>query len=704
MTLLKRSDRFRTRASIAETTLHDIQGCQCHVAAPYGFQSEERDFSQSGSRCKRLQAWSVSGKLTAIPFFPIQCGAPVMKSAAIVCSLLASVVLVDPLYADGRPNILWIFAEDTSPWMGCYGDPVNANGTPHIDALADRGVRFSRAFVPAPVCSACRSAMMVGQNQIRFGGHQHRSSRGPVEISLPDGITLLPQLMKQSGYYTFNLGKTDYNFVYDESASYSMLGNRRGPIPWETFRENQPFFGQIQTGGGKNNTSQFPAERKVDPSEVTVPADYPQNDLYRSVVAQHYDAIRMDDDLIGQLVGDLENYDLAENTIVVYFSDHGAPHLVRHKQMPTEGGLHVPFIISGPRSLVPGQQVRDDLVDLLDLSATTLAWAGIPIPNWYEGQHLFGEVVKPRVYIGAAKDRLDHTIDRVRSIRSDRYRYTRNFKTDRILLQPQYRDRQPYVQNLHTLYANGELSPTLAGIYFGERPAEELYDVRRDPHQVNNLVGDPAFSSVLDWHRERLDVWLASGDRGAEDEPAAELAFQAEGHKWGEGVNPEYEAVRVDSDGNGLSDAWERINGRDPQDGKLLFQFDCGGWQTEGWEPIGDLGNLAGRLGFLEFSLPDGRGSIVRDGLQLDSSRNLGTLLVRMRATTPVTVHWKARGEGTQRVGIGEPQELDPSDELVEVAFPLTPSHGWVGTIREVEIGLQGAPGTAVEIESIRVE
>ena len=479
--------------------------------------------------------------------------------------------------AKDRPNILWLFAEDTSPWMGCYGDPVNQGQTPNIDSLAERGVRFSRAYVPAPVCSACRSAIMGGMNQIRFGAHEHRSSRGPAKINLPENMKLLPQLVKETGYFTFNFGKDDYNFVWDQAATYSLQKKSRAAIDWQQLKDNQPFFGQIQTAGGKNNTAKFPADRKTDPQSVTVPPDYPQNQLYRETVAQHYDAIRKDDDFIGTVLQGLRESGLADSTIVVYFGDHGANNLVRHKQMPTEGGLHVPFIIAGPSPFVPSPSVRDDLVDLLDLSATTLAWAGVDKPDWYEGQDLFAEVVVPRSFVAAAKDRLDHTIDRVRTIRTDRFRYTRNFKTDRILLQPQYRDNRPFLENLHELYQSGELSPKLTEIYFGERPAEEFYDVKADPSQVNNLIDDPRYRDEIQRHRMRLDEWIAVGDEGVDEEPLAELAYQANGQKWGEGVNPEYEVVRSDSDGDGLSDDWERINGRDATDGRLLFTFDCGG-------------------------------------------------------------------------------------------------------------------------------
>ena len=116
-------------------------------------------------------------------------------------------------FSQQRPNIIWIYAEDTSPWMGCYGDEINKGYTPNIDSIANSGVMFNRAYVTAPVCSASRSAIIVGQSAIRFGGHQHRSSRTKnTRIYLPKDYKLLPEIMLESGYTTFNHGKNDYNF------------------------------------------------------------------------------------------------------------------------------------------------------------------------------------------------------------------------------------------------------------------------------------------------------------------------------------------------------------------------------------------------------------------------------------------------------------------------------------------------------------
>ncbi|MBT7405787.1 MAG: sulfatase, partial [Opitutae bacterium] len=433
--------------------------------------------------------------------------------------------------SDSRPNIVWIFAEDTSPWMGTYGHEANKLATPNIDSIAKAGVRFDRAYVPAPVCSACRSSMMVGANQIRFGSHEHRSSRAKdAQLYLPKGMKILPQIMKEAGYSTFNHGKTDYNFVWENDKVYSKIKLKGQTDNWGILKQNQPFFIQFQTKGGKINTKKLADERRTDPAKVTVPADYPQNELYRKVVAQHCDAIRVDDHHIGNILEGLKTSSLKDNTIVVYFSDHGANHLVRHKQMPTEGGLHVPFMLMGPNKWVPKQGVRKDLVSTLDLTATTLSWAGIQLPDWYEGRNLFAKDFKPRQWVASAKDRLDHTIDRVRTVRTDKFRYTRNYKLDRILLQPQYRDGQDYLKNLKELYAAGKLSEDLKRIYFGERPKEEFYDVSKDPAQVNNLVGDTKFTKELNRHRKLLEAWLAKGDMGADEE--SPNALRHNGDNW----------------------------------------------------------------------------------------------------------------------------------------------------------------------------
>ncbi len=158
-----------------------------------------------------------------------------------------------------KPNILWIYLEDTSPLLGSYGTHLIA--TPHIDTLAQRGVVCTNAFMPAPVCSASRSSIITGMMSTTLGLHNHHSSRTEASaIYLPDSIQTLPELFKQAGYFTFNNGKDDYNFsydrrdLYDQGVLYHPLYGKKGEnIPLSSLKGKTPFFGQIQLSGGEGN-------------------------------------------------------------------------------------------------------------------------------------------------------------------------------------------------------------------------------------------------------------------------------------------------------------------------------------------------------------------------------------------------------------------------------------------------------------------
>ena len=143
--------------------------------------------------------------------------------------------------------------------------------------------------------------------------------------------------------------------------------------------------------------------------------------------------------------------------------------------------------------------------------------------------------------------------DRVRTIRTDQYRYTRNYFLTGSSCSRSTATTGRSLQALRQAYAEGTLDPKLTEIYFGERPAEELYDVVQDPAQINNLADDPQFAGILAEHRQLLDDWLAKGDLGAGNEADEELAMNGELKKWGTGVNYEYERIRKDNDGDGLS-------------------------------------------------------------------------------------------------------------------------------------------------------
>jgi arylsulfatase A-like enzyme len=477
-----------------------------------------------------------------------------------------------------QPNILWIFSEDLSPFMGCYDDPINTGHTPAIDAMAAQGVIFKRVYMPAPVCSACRSAIITGVMQTTTGTHQHRSGRttdgevvpADTRIHLPQGIASIPELMRNAGYFTFNSGKDDYNFDYDRRALYD-VGTADNYLPgmngWQgnkarhalsftkdtwRARENksQPWFGQIEIKGGKANAKHVRDGELLKPTDVPLPPYFPNTPAHRDSWTTHYNAARGADAQVEQIISQLKSDGELENTIVFFFSDHGSNHSLRHKQFCYEGGVHVPLVVMGNHPALKPGTVRTELISGLDISAATLALGGVDLPDYLDGQDLFAADYQNRDHVISARDRCDYTIDRIRTVRSDKLRYIRNYFPERAMLQAQYRDGKKEVLDLKRLHAEGKLTEYQDQHWFGVRPVEELYDLAADPHQVNNLADKLEFAAELRRHREILETWIKqTDDQGQYPESAGQL--KATYDLWknkpifsNADVNPEYDSFR----------------------------------------------------------------------------------------------------------------------------------------------------------------
>ncbi|MCA9082738.1 MAG: sulfatase [Planctomycetaceae bacterium] len=480
----------------------------------------------------------------------------VLWIAVLVVALLSNGTS-DVVAAD-RPNILWIYLEDVSGWFSCYGETLIE--TPNIDALARSGTRFTRFYTPAGVCSATRSAIMLGVMQTTFGNHQHRSSRniakgtkhdGVGMIHLPDGVRTLPELFRAHGYYTFNEGgKQDYNFVFDEADLYDYVPKHKGWGPesvvagdcWKRRKPGQPFFGQVQLGGGKLGKA---APEKMVPSRVPVPPYYPDIPEVRQEIAHHYDCLVKTDEQVGDIIAALRRDGLYDNTLIVLFSDHGYK-LHRHKQFLYEGGIQMPLIISGPK--IEAGTVRDDLISGIDLAPMCLAYAGADLPEYMEGRNFLAQDYSPREYIVAARDRCDFTIEHIRAIVTPQFKYLRNYLTDRPYMQPSYKDPWPVTIRLREMMEHGQMNDVQQIFFSDRKPAEELYDLRNDPHEIHNLADDPALADQLERHRELLQTWITqTGDKG--QQPESDEGLIQVLYEWGDYcVNPEYDHLRSQID------------------------------------------------------------------------------------------------------------------------------------------------------------
>ena len=433
--------------------------------------------------------------------------------------------------AADRPNILWIIVDDMSANFSCYGEKTIE--TPNVDALAKRGVQFNNAFVTAPVCSTCRSAFITGMYQTAIGAHHHRSGRGEKKLHLPGGVRPVPELFQEAGYYTTcsswpirpgRLGKTDYNFEWD--------AKMYDGSDWTKRKKRQPFFAQIQTPGGKlRGAAPEQLERMAKKAEamfgdrtsvkdVTLPPYYPRTPILLKDWAAYLDSVRETDRVVGEILAKLDADGDLDNTIVLFMTDHGISH-ARGKQFMYEEGLRVPLVIAGP-GVEQGRR-RDDLVEHIDIAALSLGAAGIAIPNSMQAKDIPANDYQPRDAVYAARDRCDETVEHLRSVRTKKYKYIRNYLHQRPHLQPnRYKDHKAILIAIRKAGAEGRLNEVQARLLAPTRPPEELYDLEADPHEVNNLADSASHQDTLKAMRERLRRWeIKTNDHGRKPETEA---------------------------------------------------------------------------------------------------------------------------------------------------------------------------------------
>ncbi len=434
-------------------------------------------------------------------------------------SLLSALLFLGTvLAADIRPNIVLIGAEDISPNLGCYGDKYAI--TPNLDRFASQGARFARCFTHAPVCAPSRSGLITGMYPTTIGSHHMRSTL------LKPPVTFTEEL-RNAGYFVAWPGKTDFNFAVPKGAFDSTVN-------WMNKGElKEPFFAYINftvthesqiratKAAYQKNTVRLKDSDRHDPAKAPLPPYYPDAPEVRQNIATYYDNISALDYLVGDVLKWLDDKKLADNTLVVFFGDHGWG-MSRGKRWLYDSGLRTPLLLRWPGKIKPGS-VREDLVAFLDLAPTFLTAAGAKVPDRMQGRNFLGEGVKERDYIFAARDRMDETFDRIRAVRDKRFKYIRNYYPELPYAQTiLYMDEMPTMQVSRKLNAGGKLTGPQKLFFAPTKPKEELYDCEADPHEIKNLADDPTQAVKLTELRAALDKWVKeSNDLG--EVPETEL-------------------------------------------------------------------------------------------------------------------------------------------------------------------------------------
>ncbi len=442
-----------------------------------------------------------------------------------------------------RPNILWISCEDTSCDLGCYGDSYAV--TPNLDALAAQGVRYTNVYTNAGVCAPSRSGVITGMYPTTIGTHQMRCQGVP-----PAEVKCFPEYLRAAGYYCTNNVKTDYQFDPPVTA-WDECSNK---AHWRGRAKDQTFFAVINlTVSHESQNWPKKGEKLVhDPTEAVVPPYYPDTPVVRENLARYYDNVTKMDGQAGQILKQLEEDGLAEDTIVWFWGDHGRG-LPRAKRWIYDSGIRAPLIIrvpekwrkyarpGDPDALRPGT-VNDDLIAFIDFAPTVLSLAGVAIPKHLQGQAFLGsQKAKPRDYVFAARDRMDEAYDIIRAVRDKHFKYIRNYMPHLSRAQDiEYMNRMPIMQEMRRLNAKGKLVGAQKQYFEPTKPVEELYDTLADPHEVNNLVDDPKYNDVLQRLRKVHGEWMKqTRDVGLIPEPEFD-EMKRPGGRWQKTSTPKF--------------------------------------------------------------------------------------------------------------------------------------------------------------------
>jgi N-sulfoglucosamine sulfohydrolase len=441
-----------------------------------------------------------------------------MHSGKLITSSFVFLFYLFPTAAQQKkPNIIWITCEDISPFIGAYGDQLIK--TPNIDQLAKEGIRFNNVYTAAGVCAPSRSSFITGMYPTSIGTMHMRTIGDPkyqpvpsYSAVIPADIKCFPEYLRIAGYYCTNNEKQDYQFippvtVWDENGPAASYRNRPPGKPF--FAVYNLFITHESQLFGRTDSL------LLDPDKIIVPPYYPDTRIVRHDLNRLFTNIERMDGQVGELIQLLKDDGVYDNTIIFFFSDHGGA-LPWMKREILERGTHIPFIIRFPGGEHAGSQ-NNEMINGVDFAPTVLSLAGVPIPAYMQGQAFLGNQKSktPRKYVFAGRDRMDTEYDRVRMVRDSQFQYLYNYMPDQPYYQNiAYRLSIPMMKEFLELRDEGKLD-SFQMAWFKNKPVEELYDIKTDPHELRNLVNDPRYKNKLTELRSAFQLWNKEvGDMG----------------------------------------------------------------------------------------------------------------------------------------------------------------------------------------------
>ena len=470
-----------------------------------------------------------------------------LKSLSLA-ALLPGILSVAPRVAQAQapvappaspPNILLVLSDDQSArFAGCYG--YDAIATPNLDRFANEGVRFNRAYTSAPQCVPSRASIFTGRSAVSIGMTRFSAP-------LPAQYPTYPELLRAGANYYTGLCGRDYHMdgsgnlppaTRDAFDKYDLrtfknrvdylrafwLGKasdrERVLSQMKEFLDEvpagRPWFLQVGYSDPHRPFDADAVEQKYDPAKLKIPAFMPDMPALREDLARHFGEVSRVDSDFGDVLREIEQRGLKENTLVIYMGDNGAA-LLRGKGTLYELGLKVPLVVRGP-GLARGA-ASDALISGEDLFPTFLEIAGVPVPKEITGRSflpmLRGQNATPHPYVfaergahGSGLPNDTEAFDLGRCVISPTHKLIYNALWQQPYAPVDFSNQQ-FWKEIVGMNANGQLAKPFSQIYFPEaRPMFELYDLKNDPDELDNLAGTPGNESVEVELKTALHEWM----------------------------------------------------------------------------------------------------------------------------------------------------------------------------------------------------
>jgi N-sulfoglucosamine sulfohydrolase len=457
-----------------------------------------------------------------------------------------------------KKNILWLVCEDQSLFFSSYYDSIAK--TPNIDELASKGIVYDNFFAVSPVCSPSRSSIATGMYPTTIGTQHMRAykkNKGsinnktnlPIYSAVPKRkIQFFTEILRANGYYCTNNSKEDYNMemsplAWDESNKNAHWRNRDTLQPFfSVFNFNITHESRVWSNYKKHSVNEL--------NKVVLPPFYPKNNSIKNDFVTNYKNIEKLDKQVGEIINQLKEDGLYENTVIYFFSDHGGP-FPRYKRSIYDSGLKCPLIIKWTEAR--NEPRNNQMISFIDLAPTILELTKSETKSKMEGVSFYNQ--NYRDYIFAATDRFDEYTDKRRCVRNKEFKLIINCDTNSSIMKPvSYRKNMKTMRILDSLNNLKKNNSSMENWYKKTKSKYELYDIVNDPHELNNLYTNKDYDSVFYELKKTLDNWIHESDYGNISEN------QLINEMWPNGEKPKLKEPTIVHKDNGINIISNNIN------------------------------------------------------------------------------------------------------------------------------------------------